>query len=44
MVKDIYEMKFEKYGMYNEFEMLPYLVENELVHFIIYGAGKSVVV
>ena len=40
MIEKLFELKPEKYGMYNDLEILPYLLEKKRVKFIIYGAGN----
>lgn len=39
-VNEIFELKKKKYGLYNELEMLPYLLEHNYVKFILYGTGE----
>ena len=39
-VNEIFDLKKKKYGLYNELEMLPYLLEHNYVKFILYGTGE----
>lgn len=40
MIEKIFDLQPQKYGLYNDLEILPYLVEKKAVKYIIYGAGE----
>lgn len=41
MLENLLDMEHYKYGMYNEFEILDYLVNDGGFHFLIYGVGEN---
>ncbi len=41
MIKDLFCEKIQKVGMYNEWEMLPYLIREQGFKWFIYGAGEN---